>query len=57
MIPVPPLADELIVPLLPPLQLGATKLALLNDTAVGWVIETTVVVLQPLTSVPVIVYD
>ena len=57
MIPVPPLADELIVPLLPPLQLGSTKLALANVTKVGCVIFTTVSVVQPFTSVPVTVYD
>ena len=52
---VPPLAEDVIVPVFPPLHKGATKLALVNATAVGWVTFTTVVLVQPFTSVPVIV--
>ena len=54
-VPVPPLADELIVPLLFPLHNGATKLALVNDTTVGCVTFTTVSVVHPFTSVAVTV--
>ena len=43
MTPVPPLAAVVMVPLLPPLQLGSLKLALLTTTAVGSVIATVVV--------------
>ena len=52
---VPPLAEDVIVPVFPPLHKGSTKLALVNDKTVGWVTVTAVVLVQPFTSVPVIV--
>ena len=56
-VPVPPLAAELIVPLLFPLHKGSTNVALVKLIVAGWVTLTTVWLVQPFTSVPVIVYD